>query len=300
MSISSAPSSTAERTSASLTSVGYWPDGKPLATDATFTWLPPSRSFACGTRLGYTQTAATAGIVGSASGRIAFEQRAETFPGVSAPSSVVRSIIRTARSSAQSLASFLIDRFASDPARSSSATASMEPTRGIVGSSGSSKPAGRAGALAIKMSVAPVRPEAASARGLDLDRLHSELEQLDHDLVPLGAEVGRGDPHVGRRQLAQIPDDDREHAALELEVEDDPRARGGLGHARMLDREHQIPNRSSRRSSRRQRGLTFTCRSRNTLWPTSASISGRARVPISLIIRPPPPTTICFCESVST
>ena len=52
MSISSAPSSTAERTSASLISVGYWPDGNPVATEATFTSLPASRSFACGTRLG--------------------------------------------------------------------------------------------------------------------------------------------------------------------------------------------------------------------------------------------------------
>ena len=50
----------------------------------------------------------------SASGRIAFEQSAATLPGVSAPSSVVRSIIRTARSSAQSFESFLIERFASD------------------------------------------------------------------------------------------------------------------------------------------------------------------------------------------
>jgi hypothetical protein len=62
----------------------------------------------------------------------------------------------------------------------------------------------------------------------------------------------------------------------------------------------QIPSRSSRRSSRRQRGFTFTCRSRKTLWPPSASISGRARVPISFTICPPRPTRICFCDSVST
>ena len=35
-------------------------------------------------------------------------------------------------------------------------------------------------------------------------------------------------------------------------------------------------------------------------WPSSASISGRARVPISLTIEPPLPTRICFCDSVST
>ncbi len=57
------------------------------------------------------QTAATDGTVRSeGSGRIAFEQSAAIFPGVSAPSSVVRSIIRTARSSAKSLDSRLIER----------------------------------------------------------------------------------------------------------------------------------------------------------------------------------------------
>jgi hypothetical protein len=37
-----------------------------------------------------------------------FDESAATLPGVSAPSSVVRSIIRTARSSAKSFASRLI------------------------------------------------------------------------------------------------------------------------------------------------------------------------------------------------
>ena len=46
-------------------------------------------------------------------GRIAFEQSAAILPGVSAPSSVVRSIIRTARSSAKSFDSRLIERVAS-------------------------------------------------------------------------------------------------------------------------------------------------------------------------------------------
>ena len=67
------------------------------------------------------------------------------MPGVSAPSSVVRSIIRTASSNACSFDSFLIERLASVAARSSSATASTEPIRGSRGSSGSSKPRGRAG-----------------------------------------------------------------------------------------------------------------------------------------------------------
>ena len=52
MSTSSAPSSTTARVSASLISVEDWPDGNAVATDATFTPLPASRSFATPTRLG--------------------------------------------------------------------------------------------------------------------------------------------------------------------------------------------------------------------------------------------------------
>ena len=93
---------------------------------------------------------ATDGIDGSTgSGRTAFEQSAATLPGVSAPSRVVRSIIRTASSKACSLDSFLIERLASVAARSSSATASTEPIRGSLGSIGSSKPRGSAGAWAM-------------------------------------------------------------------------------------------------------------------------------------------------------
>src|SRR6266566_4052844 len=113
------------------------------------------------------QIAATDGIPASVgSGRIAFEANAATFPGVSWPSSVVRSIIRTARSSAKTLASRLIDRLASEAARSSSATASTDPTRGSLGSSGSSKPRGRTGACATRLSVAPgIRAKAALSPG---------------------------------------------------------------------------------------------------------------------------------------
>src|SRR4029077_10703041 len=69
--------------------------------------------------------AATEGIVGSPGfGRIPFAQRAATFPGVSEPSRVVRSMQRTARSSAQSFEDFLIDRFAREAARSSAPTSS--------------------------------------------------------------------------------------------------------------------------------------------------------------------------------
>src|SRR5262245_26976467 len=104
------------------------------------------------------QIAATEGTLKSAgSGRMPFDESAETLPGVSAPSRVVRSIIRTARSSAKSFASRLIDLFASEAARSSTATASMEPIRGSRGSSGSSNPVARTGALAIRRSLAPHR-----------------------------------------------------------------------------------------------------------------------------------------------
>ncbi len=83
------------------------------------------------------------------SGRIAFEQSAATFPGVSWPSSVVRSQQRSASSSAHTFASFLIERFASSAARCSTATWSIEPIRGSRCFNGSSKPLGSAGAWAI-------------------------------------------------------------------------------------------------------------------------------------------------------
>src|SRR6266571_7508681 len=57
-------------------------------------------------------------------GRAALAHRAATLPGVSWPSRVVRSMLRIARSSAQSFEDFLIDRLASDAARSSAPTSS--------------------------------------------------------------------------------------------------------------------------------------------------------------------------------
>src|SRR5579862_8857064 len=69
--------------------------------------------------------AATAGVVGSAgSGRLALAHSARTLPGVSWPSSVVRSIIEIAVSSAHRLAVVLIDRLASMAARASAPTSS--------------------------------------------------------------------------------------------------------------------------------------------------------------------------------
>src|SRR5712691_1610316 len=65
--------------------------------------------------------------------------------------------MRTASSSAKTFDSRLIERLASVPARSSSATWSMEPILGSLGSSGSSKPVGSTGACAMKRSLAPCR-----------------------------------------------------------------------------------------------------------------------------------------------
>src|ERR1700682_3522928 len=57
-------------------------------------------------------------------GRIPFAQSAATLPGVSEPSSVVRSMQRIARSRAHSFEDFLIERLASEAARSSAPTSS--------------------------------------------------------------------------------------------------------------------------------------------------------------------------------
>ena len=96
------------------------------------------------------QRAATDGTLGSAgSGRTALDASDATLPGVSEPSSVVRSVMRTASSSAKTFASRLMLRFASEAARSSTATWSIEPIRGSRGSSGSSNPVGSAGACAM-------------------------------------------------------------------------------------------------------------------------------------------------------
>src|ERR1700730_9195082 len=71
------------------------------------------------------QIAATDGIVASPGlGRMPLAQSAVTFPGVSEPSRVVRSMQRTARSSAHSFEDFLIERLAREAARSSAPTSS--------------------------------------------------------------------------------------------------------------------------------------------------------------------------------
>src|SRR5262245_8307109 len=347
------------------------------------------------------QMAATDGTVASdGSGRMPFEVSAATLPGVSAPSSVVRSIIRTARSSANSFASRLIDRFASVPARSSSATASTEPIRGSRGSSGSSNPVASTGALAIRRSLAlhrqltgqrvlpallPVerrtddllerhskqqmleRPavrrvrDQQDARAVELgeqvvQQAQRPLDDLPVALSPreglveppyaLGLDVGRGravqlpvvalaKPPVvlhGKlrprkrdlRGLDGAPEIRREHdgetivaaplaelrrllpAQLRQPALEPARRDPGLvverRRVRLVDEldRHQMPSRSRSRSSRRHFGLTLTCSSRKTWCPSRCSISGRARTPISFTTEPPLPTTICFCDSVST
>src|SRR5690349_14762496 len=99
MSISSAPAATAALVSSSLTAIGACPLGNAVATLATWIPVPFTAAAAVGTIDGYTQTAATLGQLGSlGSGWRALAHNAFTLPGVSAPSSVVRSTILTARS----------------------------------------------------------------------------------------------------------------------------------------------------------------------------------------------------------
>src|SRR6266508_271913 len=59
---------------------------------------------------------------------------------------------------------------------------------------------------------------------------------------------------------------------------------------------HEVayPRRLRDGSSRRHLGRTFTCKSRNTRWPSSASILRRAAAPRALMVRPPSPMTIPF------
>src|SRR6266513_5414923 len=93
------------------------------------------------------QTAATEGTVASSgSGRTAFEHIATILPTVSVPSRVVRSVHRIARSSAHSLASRLIDRVASEAARSSNPTASTAGVRVTIVDASDELMAGTSGA----------------------------------------------------------------------------------------------------------------------------------------------------------
>ena len=112
MSTSSAPASTAARVSAILMSRNVWPDGKPVATLATLTLEPCEGVLGVGDRApDRRRSPRRTGSSGRpAADAIALAHSARTLPGVSFPSSVVRSIIRIARSRAHSFEAFLIDR----------------------------------------------------------------------------------------------------------------------------------------------------------------------------------------------
>src|SRR5207247_521405 len=81
---------------------------------------------------------------------------------------------------------------------------------------------------------------------------------------------------------------------LALGADEDIEQVGGEAHGRAY------PRRWSDGASRRQRGSTFTWRSRYTGWPTSVSILVRAACPSALMVRPPSPTTMPFWLSRST
>jgi hypothetical protein len=113
-------------------SVNVWPDGKPVETLATRTPVPPRASFAMGTSAGYTHTAATEGTEGSpGSGRTALAHNPRTLPGVSFPSSVVRSIIRMTISSAHTFEASWMARVRAATTRSTTPTWSTPPMRSM-------------------------------------------------------------------------------------------------------------------------------------------------------------------------
>ena len=123
------------RVSSSFTLSGAWPLGNAVATDAMWMPRPPSASRATLTIVGYTHTAATCGKPGTASCRcIAFWHSWRTLPGVSWPSSVVRSIIDNTILRASSFDSFLIERLWNRATRSLTPTSSTRGTRSRSGS----------------------------------------------------------------------------------------------------------------------------------------------------------------------
>ena len=148
MSTSSAPSSTTARVSATLISRRRLARRERGRDRRDLDAAPASRSFATRDEVRVDadrRDRRDGGVDGIGPHRLRAERR-DLARACPAPSSVVRSIIRTASSSACSFDSRLIERFASVAARSSSATASTEPMRGSRGPGGSSKPPTSAGA----------------------------------------------------------------------------------------------------------------------------------------------------------
>src|SRR5215217_4783440 len=140
----------------------------------------------------------------------------------------------------------------------------------------------------------------------------AELLVVDHELsVPERAlhRVGLG--HQVARIGARVLDADRVDLPHEREARREERgAVGGRRHlvADALLRvpeepvdplDHSIPRRSSRPSSRRHPLRTRTFSSRCTRRSSRRSISLRAAVPTARTIRPPAPTRMPFCDSVS-
>src|SRR6266516_8127027 len=190
MSTSSAPAFSASATSASFTASEARPDGNAVATEATATPLPASSPRARLTRSGYTHTAATGGTEGSSgSGWRALAHSPRTLPGVSAPSSVVRSTMRTAISSAHSLASRLIERVARDAARSCAPTWSTPGRPCRICRSAASEPTTPVPAAPAPVTPVPVTPAATMpAAPVVVSAFMSLL--LPHPLDDRGGRIG--------------------------------------------------------------------------------------------------------------
>src|ERR1700730_4776631 len=204
MSTSSAPAATAWRASATFTSRNDWPEGKAVATLATLTPLPRRLRVASATSEGHRQPAATLGIEASPGwGRIAFEHSGATLPGVSAPSSVVRSMQRMARSRAQSLEERLIERLLSEAARSSAPTWSTVRTPRISDPRWASVTAVAMGSI-----IHPGGPAPAGGRPRPAPLAPCRLEAV---LTVDGPAPGRHEWHL--RQLAAVAADHVVHDA---------------------------------------------------------------------------------------
>src|SRR5215813_13772075 len=207
MSTSSAPAFTASATSASFTASEARPDGNAVATEATATPLPASSLRASPTRSGYTHTAATGGTEGSeGSGWRALAHSPRILPGVSAPSSVVRSTMRTAISSAHSLASRLIERVARDAARSCAPTWSTPGRPCRICRSAASEPTTPGPAAPAPVTAPPVTPAATTPAAPVTTSAFMPL-LLPHPLDDRGDRIGAiradldGVPQAGQRRV---------------------------------------------------------------------------------------------------
>src|SRR5438876_731847 len=107
------------------------------------------------------------------------------------------------------------------------------------------------------------------------------FDRVDQPAGLTGERLGGGIGPMLERSLALGTDENLEQV-------------GGEAH------EVAYPSRLRDGSSRRHLGSTFTCRSRKTRWPSSASILARAAAPRALMVRPPSPMTIPFWLSRST